>query len=333
MKNPSGLGEWSAFANMHGGHESAPDRLAACGAKWVAPRGGHNVWRDKYWQELDAPKHIERYHTAGFGVYVWFYVYPSSWQKAVPILKAFKDEGADGVILDCEVEWDNGCKDTAKAMMASLDKELGSDYFIADAPWPYPNYHPNFPYAEFAERVQMRMPQAYWTENSNRGALYHMPQYDAAWAKWDADNPSLVRPICPIGVTYGDDLKGASKPPPGKLLISDMIAFTKRYRSRPCYSFYSMELMDQDEAAAVLAASNDFTEYPPASYYTTEDAYKVPENIQQKLISLGYDVGPTGADGILGKASIAAIKQFQLSKGLTPDGIVGSKTAAALAAA
>ncbi len=52
------------------------------------------------------------------------------------------------------------------------------------------------------------------------------------------------------------------------------------------------------------------------------------KQIQQKLKDLGYYNG--AVDGVLGKASIAAIKKFQKDNGLVADGIVGSKTAAKL---
>lgn len=54
---------------------------------------------------------------------------------------------------------------------------------------------------------------------------------------------------------------------------------------------------------------------------------------QQKLISLGYDLGSYGADGSFGAKTEAAVKAFQKSKGLTADGIVGPSTWAALEAA
>jgi len=49
---------------------------------------------------------------------------------------------------------------------------------------------------------------------------------------------------------------------------------------------------------------------------------------QQALKSAGFDPGPI--DGVRGSKTIAAIKAFQKSKGLVADGIVGSKTSAAL---
>lgn len=50
------------------------------------------------------------------------------------------------------------------------------------------------------------------------------------------------------------------------------------------------------------------------------------EEYQRELIAEGHDLGPAGADGIMGKKTKAAIIQFQQLHGLTPDGIVGPKT-------
>lgn len=52
------------------------------------------------------------------------------------------------------------------------------------------------------------------------------------------------------------------------------------------------------------------------------------KQIQQKLKELGYYNGVV--DGILGPASVTAIKKFQKDNGLVVDGIVGAKTAAKL---
>ena len=57
---------------------------------------------------------------------------------------------------------------------------------------------------------------------------------------------------------------------------------------------------------------------------------------QEDLLALGYDVGKTGADGIFGKNTEAAVKKFQKEhkdrdgKQLKVDGIVGEKTWGAL---
>ena len=45
--------------------------------------------------------------------------------------------------------------------------------------------------------------------------------------------------------------------------------------------------------------------------------------IQEKLIEKGYDVGPSGADGIYGYSTVEAVKNFQRNNGLNVDGIAG----------
>lgn len=53
--------------------------------------------------------------------------------------------------------------------------------------------------------------------------------------------------------------------------------------------------------------------------------------IQQKLVEAGYDIGPDGADGVLGENTFNAIKQYQEDHGgLQADGIPGPQTRAAL---
>ena len=54
------------------------------------------------------------------------------------------------------------------------------------------------------------------------------------------------------------------------------------------------------------------------------------ETLQRELNGLGYTVG--AIDGTYGPATVSAVKAFQQANGLTPDGVVGSKTLAALRA-
>lgn len=47
---------------------------------------------------------------------------------------------------------------------------------------------------------------------------------------------------------------------------------------------------------------------------------------QMVLVSLGYDLGASGADGVLGPKTTAAIKKFQASEGITQSGVLDEAT-------
>ena len=51
---------------------------------------------------------------------------------------------------------------------------------------------------------------------------------------------------------------------------------------------------------------------------------------QTKLYQRGYSLGSAGVDGIFGKATETAVREFQLNNGITPDGVIGQKTWSAL---
>lgn len=56
------------------------------------------------------------------------------------------------------------------------------------------------------------------------------------------------------------------------------------------------------------------------------------KEMQQLLMAAGYSVGGTGADGIFGRNTESGVLAFQADAGLTPDGVCGPLTWAALLA-
>lgn len=54
------------------------------------------------------------------------------------------------------------------------------------------------------------------------------------------------------------------------------------------------------------------------------------EDIQKRLLMLGFDLGPTGVDGVFWGATLSAVRRFQQERGLAEDGVVGDETWSAL---
>ena len=78
---------------------------------------------------------------------------------------------------------------------------------------------------------------------------------------------------------------------------------------------------------AVVTASLSADPYNPNGY---DSGYV--KNVQARLVSLGYSVGASGADGILGADTYSAVKAYQKDHGLAVDGIPGPDTLGALKA-
>lgn len=54
------------------------------------------------------------------------------------------------------------------------------------------------------------------------------------------------------------------------------------------------------------------------------------EDVQRRLLVLGYDLGPSGVDGVFLGATLAAVRSFQRGRALREEGFVGQETWSAL---
>lgn len=90
---------------------------------------------------------------------------------------------------------------------------------------------------------------------------------------------------------------------------------------------YGVNLPDFSPDLRKWQVENNIDPTSPAPTFVTMG------EIQTELVALGYDLGPSGADGKDGPKTQRAVRAFQQAAGLTSDGIVGPNTRKALVAA
>ena len=237
MMHPKGIGYWIAFPKILGTVDQIVARLLEVGADWVAPRGSDGRHESKDWTRA----HTRACVDAGIPVYRWPFSRPGDIHHEVTLAEKWRSEGDSGFIVDAETPW-AGCNRQAEIYGSELRRVLGHDHFIADAPWPFVHYHPEYPWHAFEAFVAARMPQYYWTEIG----LPFQSVCDTADGSWRRYNQS--RPIYPIGVTYGaaELRRLGATPCPSEIVPTDVQKFVDRYRARGCVSLYSLEAANSE---------------------------------------------------------------------------------------
>lgn len=337
---PLGFGVWIAFQKSIGTVERSIQLLKDVGAQWVAPRAGEHTWRDERWSHAEAIADIKKYHDAGLKVYPWVYSHPNTCMQEVAFFKQLMDEGADGIIIDAEVEWQTaaGNGPLAEQFLKALRAALGDDAFIGHAPFPYVLYHSAFPYAEFGKYCDQVHPQTYWSEISDAGAEHHVLATQAQWDTYVKRRPEIegaAGQVCHIGVTYGKEIGG---PTPGTFRPSDLKWFMDWCKSKQlvAWSVYSLDAMNH-QAYLTLKAINDGTDIPqdaPGTGVHTSglqggDSGDRVKALQEKLNGMGYSLT---ADGVFGQGTKAAVQDFQKKHNMQQTGVWGPEcdTAAAI---
>lgn len=233
---PEGLGIWIWQLSHcdNGDVNKILERCKSCGIKWIGIKSGDGQLISKLEQvisDLIAPMHAQ-----GIKVYTWNYSKPSTWVEEIVQIKKVFELGVDGHIIDAEIEWQNEPNNKALAtkFLTTLREAVG-DVFIAHSPFAVVNYHSTFPYAEFGKYCDAVMPQVYWTE-FNWDMQKSVSMTDSSWNLFNINNPGSVKPVWPIGVTYGKGYPGVQ----GTLNQEEIVKFLKHYNGMPV-SLYSYD--------------------------------------------------------------------------------------------
>lgn len=237
---PAGRGMyiWVLARTEHGDINKIIAKCKECNITWLAIKAGDqgNSWMPTLKKKPQFSADIvKRFHDAGIKVYGWSYDVPAAYktkdgqiikrngvlEAQANIVKKVQECGADGFIIDAEVEWDRALDPDAQATeyMQLIGQKVKSltDFAIGDAPWPIVQYHPTFPFTAFGLYVDFRCPQVYWTaQKLDKNHEVAGPvddsweRYRLSWAsyeRWVAEKripvaPHAIKPHFPAGSAW-----------------------------------------------------------------------------------------------------------------------------------
>jgi hypothetical protein len=278
---------------------------AGIGTLYVKAGDGGN-----YWSQFSSGL-VESLHRAGLDVCAWQFVYGERPLAEAKVGAAAVKRGADCLVIDAEGQYE-GRYAAADRYVRALRARIGAGFPLSLAGFPYVDYHPSFPYSVFfgPEGAGFNQPQMYWKAigTSVRAVYEHTYVYNRLWG----------HPVYPIGQTYES---------PGPKQVLRFRRFASSYGGLAPSWWDWQETGTRTWAALGATSSGPLTGYRPV---TTQPVLKRGSRgdlvvwAQEHLVGAGQTQLPV--TGIFGKQTAAAVRAFQLSRGLGVDGAIGTTT-------
>jgi hypothetical protein len=278
------------------------------GTVYIKSGDGGSVWSQF------TPGLVRALHRGGLDVCAWQFVYGDNPVAEAKVGAASVQRGAECLVIDAEGDYE-GKYASADRYVRALRARIGESFPLSLAGFPYVDYHPAFPYSVFfgPGGAQYSQPQMYWKAigTSVRTVFEHTFFYNRVYGK----------PIYPLGQTYG----GA-----GRKSIQRFRRFSSTYEGLPpsWWDWQETSLSDWKGLGAKLPGP--IPGFRPISTHPTLKSGSRGDLVvwaQEHLRSAGESVPVTG---VFGRITRAAVRSFQDSAGLHPDGVLGTRTWKAL---
>ncbi|MGD9734830.1 MAG: peptidoglycan-binding protein [Solirubrobacterales bacterium] len=286
-------------------------RAAGIGTVYVKAGDGAEVW-NQFNKAL-----VNRLHAAGIDACAWQFVYGDAPVAEARVGALAVRRGADCLVIDAEADYE-GKYAAADLYVQRLRAQIGADYPLSLAGFPYVDYHPAFPYSVFLGPggATFNQPQMYWKSigTSVRGVYEHTYQYNRIWG----------HPIYPIGQTYEGPSNGELR------LFRRFAASFGNYA--PSWWDWQERSPAEWSALGVVAANRPLTAYRVNVVHPLLKIKSKGDMVvwaQERLLAAGAALPVTG---IFGARTRAAVRTFQEDHGLTASGVIGTDTWEALLA-
>jgi len=280
-------------------------KRAGIGTVYVKSGDGGN-----YWSQFN-PHLVESLHRAGIDVCAWQFVYGERPLAEAKVGAAAARRGADCLTIDAEGQYE-GRYAAADRYVRALRARIGAGFPLALAGFPYVDYHPSFPYSVFfgPEGATYNQPQMYWKAigTSVRTVFEHTYLYNRIWG----------HPIYPLGQTYER---------PNRREILRFRRFADSYGGLAPSWWDWQETGRRTWGALGATTDGPFQGYRPVSSHPLLRRGSHGDMVvwaQEHLAGAGQAQLPV--TGIFGKKTAAAVRDFQLSRGLAVDGAIGTTT-------
>ncbi|MFM8889050.1 MAG: peptidoglycan-binding domain-containing protein [Solirubrobacterales bacterium] len=278
-------------------------RASRIGTVYIKSADGTGTW-SQFTKSL-----VSQLKAAGLSVCGWQYVYGRSPIGEARAAAVAKQRGADCFVIDAETEYE-GNYAGADLYIRKLRQLVGNSFPLGLSTFPYVHYHQAFPYSVFMgpRAATWNLPQIYWHTigDSVRESV------GITWYQ----NRLYKRPIRPLGQTY-------ENPPLDEL--TEFRRLMLAYDAIP--SWWSWQETNGAEWSRLgLAVRSAPANYEPITSFPTLRKGSAGDQVvwmQQHLVGAGLK---SPISGIFGTKTRNAVREFQESRGLTTDGVVGGVT-------
>jgi hypothetical protein len=252
---------------------------------------------------------IANFNAAGLRVCAWQYVYGRHPADEARLGAGAVRAGSACLVIDAESEYE-GRYYAAQRYLTLLRQQVGANFPVGLAGFPYVDYHPAFPYSVFLGPggAQYNIPQMYWKDIGTT--------VDAVYAHTYLYNRLYLRPIYPLGQVFAH--------PPQRQLI--------RFRQlSSAYGAQGVSWWDYQEATTsnwhgISVPTATLTGFVPdlgVAAFARKSKGDLVVWAQEHLITAGY---PIAVDGDFGPQTQIAVANFQAAHGLPATGVLDIDT-------